>query len=169
MLKAARLMNYSLDAMSASFHIRRDDLTDQRTLDLIGLHLLGMHASSPPGTVFALEADALKAPDVLVWTAWCSEAIAGIAALKQLDPQHGEVKSMRTHPSFLRRGVAAALLDHLIAEARRLGLRRLSLETGNGPAFEPALALYRRRGFREGAPFADYRPNGHSVFMHLTL
>jgi len=155
--------------MPSSIQIRRDDLTDQRTLALIRLHLSGMHASSPPGTVFALEAGELKAPDVTVWTAWSDDAIAGIAALKQLDPHHGEVKSMRTHPSFLRRGVAAALLDHLIQEARRHGLRRLSLETGNGPAFEAALALYQRRGFLEGEPFADYRPNGHSVFLHLTL
>jgi len=155
--------------MPAPFHIRQDDLTDQRTLDLIGLHLVGMHASSPPGTVFALEADALKAADVTVWTAWSGEDIAGIAALKQLGRHHGEVKSMRTHPSFLRRGVAAVLLDHLIQESRRRGLRQLSLETGNGPTFEPALALYRRRGFLEGAPFADYQPNGHSVFLHLTL
>jgi putative acetyltransferase len=155
--------------MSAPFHIRQDDLTDQRTLDLIGLHLLGMHAGSPPGTVFALEANALKASDVTVWTAWSDETIAGIAALKQLSPRHGEVKSMRTHPSFLRRGVASVLLEHLIQQARGRGLTQLSLETGNGAAFQAALALYQRRGFLEGEPFADYRPNGHSVFLHLTL
>jgi len=155
--------------MTAQFHIRQDDLTDPRTLDLIALHLRGMHASSPPGTVFALEATALKGADVTVWTAWSEDAIAGIAALKQLGERHGEVKSMRTHPVFLRRGVAAALLDHLIQEARRRGLRRLSLETGCGSTFDPALALYRRRGFLEGEPFADYRPNGHSLFLHLKL
>ncbi len=155
--------------MAAPLQIREDDLTDQRTLDLIRLHLLGMHASSPPGTVFALEARALKESDVTVWTAWSGEAIAGMAALKQLSNAHGEVKSMRTHPAFLRRGVAAALLDHLIREARRRGMSRLSLETGNGVAFDPALELYRRRGFADGEPFADYRPNGHSVFLHLAL
>jgi putative acetyltransferase len=155
--------------MPAQFHIRQDDLTDQRTLDLIGLHLLGMHASSPPGTVFALEATALKASDVTVWTAWSDDAIAGIAALKQLSQRHGEVKSMRTHPAFVRRGVASALLEHLIQEARARGLTQLSLETGKGATFDAALTLYRRRGFLEGAPFADYRPNGHSVFLHLTL
>lgn len=155
--------------MSAAFHIRQDELTDQRTLDLIGMHLRGMHASSPPGTVFALEAAALKSSDVTVWTAWSGEAIAGIAALKQLNERHGEVKSMRTHPQFVRRGVAAALLEHLIQEARRRSMSLLSLETGNGAAFAPALALYRRRGFADGEPFADYRPNGHSLFLHLRL
>ena len=133
------------------------------------MHLRGMHASSPPGTVFALEATALKCADVTVWTAWSEEAIAGIAALKQLDEHHGEVKSMRTHPAFVRRGVAAALLEQLIEEARRRGMRRLSLETGCGPAFGAALALYRRRGFLDGEPFADYRANGHSLFLHLSL
>lgn len=155
--------------MPAPVHIRQDDLTDQRTLDLIRLHLLGMHASSPPGTVFALEAAALKASDITVWSAWVDGSVAGIAALKQLSPSHGEVKSMRTHPSFLRRGVASALLEHLILQARSRGMQRLSLETGNGAAFEAALTLYRRRGFQEGAPFADYLPNGHSIFLHLTL
>jgi len=155
--------------MSAPFHIRQDDLTDRRTLDLISLHLAGMHAGSPPGTVFALEATALRDASVTVWTAWSDDAIAGIAALKQLGEQHAEVKSMRTHPAFVRRGVASALLEHLIQEARRRRIIQLSLETGCGAAFEPALALYRRRGFVEGGPFADYRPNGHSVFLHLTL
>jgi putative acetyltransferase len=155
--------------MPTSFQIRRDDLTDSRTLELIAMHLHGMHASSPPGTVFALEAAALKGSEVTVWTAWADDAIAGIAALKQLGKYHGEVKSMRTHPAFLRQGVAAALLEHLVREASRRGMRRLSLETGNGPAFAAALALYRRRGFVEGEPFAGYLPNGHSVFLHLTL
>jgi putative acetyltransferase len=155
--------------MCSPFHIRQDDLTDQRTLDLIALHLVGMHAGSPPGTVFALEATALKDANITVWTAWSDDAIAGIAALKQLGKQHAEVKSMRTHPAFVRRGVASALLEHLIQEARRRSIIRLSLETGCGAAFEPALALYRRRGFREGEPFADYRPNGHSVFLHMSL
>lgn len=155
--------------MSIALQIRQDDLTDPRTLDLVRLHLRAMHESSPPGTVFALGAQALAAPDVIVWTAWFGTAIAGIAALKRLSERHGEIKSMRTHPSFLRRGVGSELLEHVIREARARGMSHLSLETGNGAVFAPALALYRRRGFVEGGPFADYRPNGHSVFLHLPL
>lgn len=76
---------------------------------------------------------------------------------------------MRTHPDRLRRGVAAALLDYIIAEARARGLRRLSLETGGSPAFEPALALYRKRGFTDSEPFADYARSAFNQFLHLDL
>jgi putative acetyltransferase len=76
---------------------------------------------------------------------------------------------MRTAPSHLRRGVAAAVLDHIVSEARRRGLTRLSLETGTGPRFEPALALYRKRGFVDGEAFADYRPSPFNQFLHLDL
>src|SRR5215471_15814370 len=137
--------------------IRNDDLSSAATTDLLRLHLAGMHANSPPGHVFALDLSGLKAPDVTVWSVWKDDEICGIGALKQLDAGSGEIKSMRTHPNHLRRGVAAALLEHIIEEARARGLRRLSLETGSGPAFEPALALYRKRGFADGEPFADYK------------
>jgi putative acetyltransferase len=149
--------------------IRTDDLSSEATQALLRLHLAGMHASSPPGHVFALDLSGLGAPEVTVWSAWEGEHICGIGALRRLDAASGEVKSMRTHPDRLRRGVAAALLEHIIAEARALGLRRLSLETGSGPAFEPALALYRRRGFVDGPAFADYQPSAFNQFLHLTL
>jgi putative acetyltransferase len=149
--------------------IREDDLSGSQTQDLLALHLAGMHASSPPGHVFALDLTGLRAPEVTVWSAWGDGALAGIGALKALGEGLGEIKSMRTHPAHLRRGVAAAILEHIIAEARRRGMGRLSLETGGGPAFEPALELYRRRGFRIGGAFADYQPSAFCQFMHLTL
>jgi putative acetyltransferase len=148
---------------------REDDLSSRQTRDLIRLHLEGMHAHSPPGSVFALDFSGLTAPSVTVWTVWHSDSIAGIGALKDLGDSTGEVKSMRTHPHFLRRGVAAALLEHIIAVARARGMVRLSLETGSGPYFEPALALYRDRGFADGAAFADYRPSPFNQFLHLRL
>lgn len=149
--------------------IRPDDLTGSQTQALLRLHLAGMHANSPPGQVFALDLSGLRAPDVTVWSAWDGEAICGIGALKQLDERTGELKSMRTHPDHLRQGVAAALLEHIIGETRARGLVRLSLETGSGPAFEPALALYRRRGFVDGGPFGDYVGSGFNQFLHLAL
>lgn len=97
------------------------------------------------------------------------EDICGIGALKQFDATSGEIKSMRTHPDYLRRGVAAALLEHIIGEARARGLQRLSLETGSGDAFEPALALYRRRGFVNGEAFSDYEKSDFNQFLHLAL
>jgi putative acetyltransferase len=128
-----------------------------------------MHANSPPGSVFALDLSGLQRPEVTVWSAWDGAAILGVGALRALGGGAGEIKSMRTHPDHLRRGIAARLLAHILDQARRRGLRRLSLETGRGPAFEPALALYRRTGFVDGAAFADYRPNAFSQFLHLDL
>ena len=149
--------------------IRQDDLSDAASQALLRLHLSGMHANSPPGHVFALDLSGLKAPDVTVWSVWDGEEICGIGALKQLDQEVGEVKSMRTHPDHLRRGVAAALLERIIEAARSRGLRTLSLETGSGPAFEPALALYRRQGFVDGEAFGDYVRSDFNQFLHLDL
>jgi putative acetyltransferase len=149
--------------------IRPDDLSGEATRALIALHLAGMHAHSPPGQVFALGASGLTAPGVTVWSAWIGDAIAGLCALKELGEGSGELKSMRTHPAYLRRGVAAALLEHVIDSARRRGLTRLRLETGSGPAFEPALALYRKRGFVDGGAFADYVKSDFNRFLELAL
>lgn len=149
--------------------IRDDDLTGAPTRALLALHLSGMHANSPAGHVFALDLSGLQRPDISVWSAWCGDAIAGIGALKMLPDGTGEVKSMRTHPDFLRQGVAAALLEHIIAAARARGLLRLSLETGSGASFEPALALYRRRGFADGEAFGDYERSDFNQFLHLPL
>ncbi len=155
--------------MSAGLEIREDDLSSQQTRQLLALHLSGMHADSPPGHVFALDLSGLQAPDVTVWTAWFGDAIAGIGALKLLSSTAGEVKSMRTHPQHLRKSVAALLLEHIIGQAKRRGLRLLSLETGSGPAFDPALALYRKRGFSDGEPFGDYQRSAFNQFLHLPL
>lgn len=155
--------------MSQPFDIRIDDLSGQPTRDLLALHLHGMQAYSPPESVHALDLSALKGPDITVWTVWRGEAIAGIGALREHPGGVGELKSMRTHPDHLRQGVAAALLEHLIADARARGLTRLSLETGSGEAFEPALALYRRRGFANGAAFGGYETTDFNQFLHLDL
>ncbi|MBS0408505.1 MAG: GNAT family N-acetyltransferase [Proteobacteria bacterium] len=151
------------------FEIREDDLSGEATRALLALHLAGMHENTPAEHVFALDLSGLTAPGVTLWSVWDDVSLAGIGALKALGDGTGEVKSMRTDPAHLMKGVAGALLDHLIAEARRRGYRRLSLETGRGPAFEAALALYRRRGFAEGGPFADYEPSDFNRFLHLEL
>ena len=151
------------------FQIRIDDVSGAPTRSLLAIHLAGMHANSPPGSVFALDLSGLQAPEVTVWTAWHADRVAGVGALKQLSGVSGEVKSMRTHPDFLRQGVANALLDCIIAEARARKLTRLSLETGSGLSFDPALALYRKRGFIDGEAFADYRKSAFNQFLHLTL
>jgi putative acetyltransferase len=149
--------------------IRQDDLSGAATQALLAIHLAGMHENSPPGSVFALDLSGLRAPDVTVWSVWDGKEIAGIGALKELGNGGGEVKSMRTHPDYLRKGVARLLLAHLIVEAKRRGMTRLSLETGSGAAFEPALTLYRAQGFIDGDAFADYEASAFNQFLHRTL
>jgi putative acetyltransferase len=155
--------------MGAGFDIRKDDLTGEPTRALLALHLNGMRSNSPPGHSFALDLSGLQAPGVTVWSVWIGDEIAGIGAVKLLPDGGAELKSMRTHPDHLRRGVAAALLEHIIAAARDRGATRLSLETGTGPSFEAALSLYRRRGFSNGAAFGDYVPSAFNQFLHLPL
>lgn len=155
--------------MTSHIHIREDDLSSGDIRDLVRLHLKGMHANSPAEYVFALGIEGLKSPDVTFWSAWINGKLAGIGALKELDGKKGEVKSMRTHPSFLQQGVASALLKHIISIARARGMIHLSLETGTGPAFKAAVGLYCRYGFAFGAPFADYEENPFSQFLHLPL
>ncbi len=152
-----------------AIEIREDDLGGEPTQALLRLHLAGMRANTPPEHVFALDWSGLKAPGITVWTAWRDDAIAGIGALRTIDATHGEIKSMRTHPDHLRRGVASRLLEHVVATARARGMARLSLETGRGDVFEPAIALYLRHGFAFGEAFADYAPSGYSRFMHRDL
>lgn len=93
----------------------------------------------------------------------------GCGALKELDAQHGEIKSMRTAACQRRKGVARAILNYIIGEARGRGYRRLSLETGSMDAFEPARQLYARAGFNVCGPFADYIPDRNSVFMTMEV
>ena len=145
------------------------DFDDPQVLALLGVHLAGMHANSPPGHVFALDLSGLRAPDISFYAAWEGGDLFGFGALKQISPTEGEIKSMRTHPAHLRSGVAQALLGHIIAIARSRAYRRLSLETGRGPAFDAAIALYRRHGFVEGEAFGGYEKSAFNQFLHLDL
>lgn len=128
-----------------------------------------MHENTPAGHVFALDLAALISSDIEVWTVRHRGHVAGIGALKRLRVQDGGLKSMRTHPDFLRQGIASTLLDRLIHRARSLGLKKLSLETGQNSSFESALKLYKARGFQLGEPFADYQASKFNQFFHLSL
>jgi putative acetyltransferase len=149
--------------------IKPGDFDDPRVRALLRRHLEGMHASSPPGHVFALDWSGLQNPEISFYALWQDDDLLGFGALKELDSKTGEIKSMRTADAHLRKGVAAAILDHIIAEARKRGYARLSLETGSGPAFEPALALYRKRGFVNGEAFGGYEASSFKQFLHLDL
>ena len=149
--------------------IKLADFGDDRVKALLVRHLEGMHASSPPGPVFALDWSGLQKPEISFYGLWEGEELLGFGALKELGPRAGEIKSMRTADAHLRRGVAAAILEHIVAEARRRGYTRLSLETGSGAAFEPALELYRKYGFTNGEAFGDYVQSPFNQFLHLDL
>jgi putative acetyltransferase len=145
------------------------DLTDARVLQLLEDHLADMHATSPAESVHALDVSGLAHPRVTFWTLQEGDEVLGCVALKQLEPTHGELKSMRTSAEHRGRGLGRLLLDHVIAEARRRGYRRLSLETGSHEFFAPARTLYARNGFEVCGPFGDYVLDPHSVFMKREL
>jgi putative acetyltransferase len=145
--------------------IRVDDLSSREVQDLVTEHLAGMHGNSPPGYVNALAIEALRAPDITFWTAWHGDHLCGCGALKELSPTSGEIKSMRTRPAFLRQGVGQAVLEEIVRTARARGHRRLLLETGTGPAFEAAHALYARNGFNWCGAFGGYEATEFNVFM----
>lgn len=128
-----------------------------------------MHEITPAESVHALPLEALRSPEVTFWSVWDGRELMGCGALKELDARHGEIKSMRTVARYLRKGVAAALVAHILEEAKRRSYGRLSLETGAAAAFAPARALYAKFGFRTCGPFADYIDDPNSVFMTREL
>ncbi len=145
------------------------DLDDARVRRLLDDHLADMHATSPAESVHALDVSGLRHPAVTFWVVADGEQLLGCVALKELDAAHGELKSMRTDAAARGRGLGRLLLEHVVAEARARGYRRLSLETGTDDFFAPARALYGRAGFVETLPFADYRPDPNSVFLTLVI
>ena len=149
--------------------IRLDDLSGPEIRALLDEHVQSMHCLSPPGSVHVLDLAALRTPDISVWTAWSGDQLLGCGALKALTATHGEIKSMRTATPHLRKGVARALLAHILDEARRRGYARVSLETGSAAAFEPARQLYADFGFEPRGPFGDYVEDPYSVSMTKLL
>ena len=149
--------------------IRIDDLRGPEIHKLLEEHLLSMALHSPPESVHALDLAGLRKPDVTFWTVWDGDDLLGCGALKELAPDHGEIKSMRTDTKHLRKGIANSVLTHIMDEAKRRGYRRLSLETGSMDAFAPARTLYARAGFTYCEPFGDYVEDPYSVFMTLQI
>lgn len=149
--------------------IREGGLGDPQVEALLRLHHAEAHESTPAGNAHALDAVGLAASDITFFTAWAGDALAGMAALRTLDATHAEVKSMRTHPDHLRRGVAATLLAHLVSVAKARGITRLSLETGTAPMFAAANRLYEREGFTDCDAFGGYPSSSHNRFMMIAM
>jgi putative acetyltransferase len=146
-----------------------DDLTGQDIVAFLEEHLQEMRATSPPESVHALDLSALRETGITFWSVYDGGRLVGCGAMKKLDDDHAEVKSMRAASDRKRSGIASAVLEHIVREARAGGFSRLSLETGATPHFEPARKLYEKFGFEYCGPFADYRLDPHSVFMTRVL
>lgn len=149
--------------------IEVDDLSRPQVLELLNEHLSNMHELSPADQVFALDVSKLKAPEITFWTVWEDDVLLGCGALKELDPKHGEIKSMRTPKALRRRGAGRTVLAHIIEVATNRGYEVLSLETGYAQEFLPAHRLYESFGFKYCGPFGDYVENGNSTFMSIQL
>ncbi|GAB4584844.1 GNAT family N-acetyltransferase [Nocardia sp. IFM 10818] len=146
-----------------------DDLSGSAVITLLESHVAEMHEHSPEDSVHALDLEGLRKPEITFWSVWEGDELAGCGAIKELDPTHGEIKSMRTAANRRGRGVASLLLRHILDEARTRGYERLSLETGSPEFFAPAVRLYERHGFTRCAPFAEYAEDPYSIFMTRTL
>ncbi len=146
-----------------------DDLSGGQVKALIAEHLQGMAADSPPESIHALNLDGLKKPEITFWCAWEGDDLLGCGAIKELDPEHAELKSMRTASAHLRKGVARKILAHILDVAVDRGYKRISLETGSMDSFIPARKLYEDFGFEYCEPFADYILDPNSTFMTKTI
>lgn len=148
---------------------RIDDLSGQASRELVALHMAGMHALSPAESVFALDAAGLLDPSVTLWSGWRDDTLVAIGALRTLDAENAEIKSMRVAPEFLGTGAGRATLRHILREAALRGVRFVWLETGSSEAFLPAQQLYLSEGFTACGAFGDYVENPFSVFMRRAI
>lgn len=149
--------------------IKIDDLSGIKIRALLQEHLLGMAENTPSESIHALDLEALKSPEIILWTAWEGMELLGCGALKELNNEHAEIKSMRTAKQHLRKGVASRMVQHIIDQANKQGYKRLSLETGSQDSFKPARELYSSFGFKYCEPFIGYKEDPNSVFMALYL
>jgi putative acetyltransferase len=146
-----------------------DDLSGPAIAEFLDEHVQEMRSITPLESKHALDLDGLRQPEITFWSVLDGDALVGCGAIKRLDADHAELKSMRTTSARKRSGIASALMEHILAEARRMGFTRMSLETGSAEFFGPARNLYRKFGFDDCEPFADYKLDPHSVYMTRTL
>jgi putative acetyltransferase len=146
-----------------------DDLSGPEIAAFLDEHVQQMRAITPLESKHALDLDGLRQPEITFWSVLDGGTLVGCGAIKRLDDDHAELKSMRTASARKRGGIASLLMEHIIAEARRMGFSRMSLETGSADFFQPARKLYEKFGFDYCEPFAEYVLDPHSVYMTRTL
>lgn len=149
--------------------IHIDDLEGPEIAQLLCAHLENAADHSPPDSIHALDLNALKQTEITFWSIWDKGHLLGCGALKELTSTHGEIKSMHTSQNHRGRGIASKLLQHIISVAKKRGYENLSLETGTMAGFAPARAIYKKHGFGECPPFANYFIDPNSVCMTLAL
>ena len=149
--------------------IKIDNLSSSEIAEFLEEHIREMKSVSPPESKHALDLAGLRKPEITFWTVWDDGSLIGCGAMKELDATHAEIKSMRTTASYRGKGVASMLLQHILNEAKLRGYRRISLETGSMPFFEPARNLYAKYGFKNCVPFSTYKEDPNSVFMTKEL
>ena len=133
--------------------------------ELLTKHFIELRAASPEGSAHVLDIPGLKVPSIKFWSLWKDKKLIGCGALKFLDEKHGEFKSIRIHDNFRNRGYGINVINYLINEAKKLNIKRLSIETGAGDFFIPARKLFKRSGFTECEPFAHYKEDVNSVYL----
>ena len=145
--------------------ITEGGLDDPRVQALLTTHLTKARAATAEGFAFALDLSGLRVPAIRFFSAWDSQTLLGVGALKRMAPDHGEVKSMHTAEAARRRGIGGLMLRHIMDAARAAGMTRISLETGTSAYFQPAVALYLRHGFEDCGPFGDYAASAENRFL----
>ena len=149
--------------------IKIDDLCGSEIAEFLEEHIREMKSVSPPESKHALDLEGLRKPEITFWTVWDEGGLIACGAIKKLDANHAEIKSMRTCVSYRGKGVASMLLQHILKKAKLQGYQRISLETGSMPFFAPARNLYTKYGFKYCAPFSTYKEDPNSVFMTREL
>ena len=137
--------------------------------DLLTSHFKELRSVSPEGSAHVLDIKGLKISTIKFWSIWENDKLVGCGALKFLEKDHGEFKSIRVLDQFRKRGYGYKILSHLIEEAKKLNIKKLSLETGAGDFFLPARKLFKKIGFVECPPFAHYKEDSNSYYMKLEL
>ena len=137
--------------------------------ELLTKHFIELRAASPEGSAHVLDIPGLKVPSIKFWSLWDDKKLIGCGALKFLDKKHGEFKSIRIHDNFRKKGKGIEVINHLIKEAKKLKIKRLSIETGAGGFFTPARKLFKKTGFTVCEPFAHYKEDVNSVYLTMLI
>ena len=142
-----------------------DNFDHPEVNELLTKHFIELRAASPEGSAHVLDIPGLKVPSIKFWSLWEEKQLMGCGALKFIDKNHGEFKSIRVHDKFRNKGMGIKIINHLIEEAQKLNIKRISIETGAGDFFEPARKLFHKCEFQPCEPFAHYKEDKNSIYL----